>query len=85
MTWASSPCAVASGESTVVCGWWWRWCSSLLVSFPFWAGALGARLAQAALAQRLGVGVYVGQGAGGLTALTLYGVRIADGDARRWR
>jgi hypothetical protein len=50
------------------------------VSFRWWAGALGAHLVQGALAQRLGVGVYVGKGRAGLTALTLYDVRIADGD-----
>ena len=50
------------------------------VSFRWWAGAFGARLAQGALAQRLGVGVYVGKGRAGLTSLTLYDVRIADGD-----
>src|SRR5215217_3692339 len=51
-----------------------------LASFRWWAGALGARVVQGALAQRLGVGVYIGKGRAGLSALTLYDVRIAQGD-----
>jgi hypothetical protein len=52
----------------------------VLVSFRWWAGALGARVVQGALAQRLGVGVYIGKGRAGLSSLSLYDVRIAQSD-----
>jgi hypothetical protein len=49
-----------------------------LGSFPFWAGALGARLARSTLAGRLGVDVYIDAGRAGLGGLTLHDVRIAE-------
>ena len=52
----------------------------LLASFPFLAGALGARMAQSAVSARLGVGVGIQRGRAGISGLTLYGVRIAEGE-----
>src|SRR4030095_7867905 len=50
----------------------------VLGSFPFWGGALGARVARSALAGRLGVGVSIASGRAGLSGLTLHDVRIAE-------
>ena len=47
-------------------------------SFPFWGGAIGARLARATLAQKLGVGVAVGSGRAGLLRIVLRDVRIGQ-------
>jgi hypothetical protein len=52
----------------------------VLVSFPFWGGALGARLARDALAGRLGVGVAIERGRAGLRSLSFHRVRIAEGE-----
>jgi hypothetical protein len=49
-----------------------------LGTFPFWGGALAARLGQDALAERLGMSVRIGKGRAGLTTLTLQGIRLAE-------
>ena len=51
----------------------------LLVSYPFWAGALAARVVSSQLSARLGVPVTVRRGLGGLGEIRLYGLVVGEG------
>jgi hypothetical protein len=76
MLWREPPIRVARTERRLLIGG----VAVLLVlgTFPFWGGALAARAGQAALAERLGVGVSIASGRAGLTTLTLSRIRIAE-------
>jgi hypothetical protein len=50
----------------------------LLASYPFWAGALGARIARSVLAGRLGVPVAIDGGRAGLGTLALLGLTVGE-------
>jgi hypothetical protein len=76
MLWREPPVRVARADRRLLIGG----VAVLVVlgTFPFWGGALARSIAQAALAERLGVGVAIDKGRAGLTTLTLYRVRIAE-------
>jgi hypothetical protein len=76
MLWREPPIRVARTERRLLIGG----VAVLLVlgTFPFWGGALAARAGEAALAERLGVGVSIASGRAGLTTLTLSGIRVAE-------
>jgi hypothetical protein len=76
MLWREPPVRVARADRRLLIGG----VAVLVVlgTFPFWGGALAKSIAQAALAERLGVGVSIKKGRAGLTTLTLHGVRIAE-------
>src|SRR3954449_7101942 len=50
----------------------------LLVSYPFWAGALAAKVVGSQLSARLGVPVTVRRGLGGLGNINLYGLKVGE-------